>query len=232
MERLAAGRRLDRDGAIPVAELIRRAPTRTSHERLAGELLSYSSAQDDPGRPPLAARLVYGVIGVVLVLTSAVITSMISTRPLPPPTGGAEIRGVIALRPDLVREARWPFASPPAGTAAQQVTATSPHRDASALALADELYRRLDSDPVSAVPLLTPELVGGQAAEVTGAWQEAATVRARPVSAVPGGVITEVEVDYRAGDRVVLRHLLTVEPTATPRISGAELLAARHFDPS
>ncbi|GAA2808370.1 hypothetical protein GCM10010470_49520 [Saccharopolyspora taberi] len=233
MDGSATGRRRDRDGAITVTELIRREPGWTARAHLADELLAYSSEQDDPTPAPLASRLLFGTFGFGLLLVSAVITSMILAHPLPRADGGgAVVRGVVALRPDLVRDASWPF-SPglPDDVPSAPAAAVRERSDTSAFMLADELYRRLGSDPEGAVRLLSPELVDGQEAELAGAWREATAVRARPVSAVPGGVIAEVELDYGTGDRVLLRHLLTVEVTGTPRISGAELLAARHFDP-
>ncbi|QUH05065.1 hypothetical protein HUO13_33645 [Saccharopolyspora erythraea] len=288
MDRLSTGRRRDRDGSIPVSELIRREPDRTSlgrashdatgrsanartagaarrtvlgsktrttqdderarHEKRADELLAHSDDARAGHPPPLAARLVFGVLGVALVLGSAAMSSMIISRPAPVPTARPEpVDGVLALRPDLVRDARWPFtspapeaASPRSGDPVTPLTSAPPMpppavnpaagSDRSAVLLVDELYRRLDSDPASAVELLAPELVDGQGAELAASWRDASSVRARPVSARAGTVVAEVELGYQGGDRVVLRHQFTVEPGVRQRISGAELVTARHFD--
>lgn len=178
---------------------------------------------------------------------TAAITAII-TQPAAAPrpaTSAARIDGVLALRPDLVRQARWPFSAnggfaeaAGSGSAieeplvAEQSTANpAAGSDDSALKVATEFYRRLERDPSTAVKLVAPGLLAGHQAELAQAWDAVTSVRPRVRARPDGVVLAEVEATYPDGDRVVLRQLLTVESGACPKIVNADLLSARHLAP-
>ncbi|SDZ06090.1 hypothetical protein SAMN05216215_104476 [Saccharopolyspora shandongensis] len=229
-----------------MAELIRREPLSPEHERIADELLKTPDPAADA--PTLRSRIAFGLLGTLLLLAAAAIGARIVAQPAAPPrpfTSAAPITGVLALRPDLVREAGWPFGAnggfaAAAGSggaddvpeAAEQGTANpSAGSHESALNLVEEFYHRLDDDPGSAVPLVSPELLAGQQAELVGAWQAVESMQPQVRISSAGVVQAEVKARYPDGHRVVLRQLLTVESDASPQIVGAELLGARHITP-
>ncbi|MEV0700819.1 hypothetical protein AB0I53_23320 [Saccharopolyspora sp. NPDC050389] len=242
----STSRRRGGAGAVTVAELIKREPLSPAHERIADELLKAPDPSADA--PPLRSWIVFGVLGALLMLVAAVVSAKLISQPAAAPrpaSSAAPITGVLALRPDLVREAGWPFdanggfaaAAGSGGTdeapeAAEQSTANpSAGSHESALNLVNEFYRRLDHDPNSAVSLVAPELLTGQQAELVGAWQEVESMQLQVRTFSAGVVLAEVKTRYPDGHRVVLRQLLTVESDAYPRIVGAELLGARHIAP-
>ncbi|MBF6507773.1 hypothetical protein IU422_08445 [Nocardia farcinica] len=244
METPPSGRRRDHHApdSISVAELIRRTPLSIKHERLA-ELLP---DDDTSGAPPLAGRIAFGVMGVLLLLGAAAATSTIVAHPadVPRPAAAAPIEGGLALRPDLVRDARWPFAdnggfaeTAPGEDAverpeAPQLMAANPEAGSgkSARDVVEEFYRRLPEDAAGAMALVAPELVAGQQNSLVRAWREAASVHVDPAVRVEpdGAVLAEVAVLYPTGDRVDLHQRLTVESDSNPRITGVELLRAKH----
>ncbi|MER7015740.1 hypothetical protein ABT324_30260 [Saccharopolyspora sp. NPDC000359] len=245
METPSSGRRRDHQApdSISVAELIRRTPLSIRHERLADELQPDDGAA---GTPPLAGRIAFGTLGVLLALGAAAVTSTIVAQPAtaPRPAATAPIAGGFALRPDLVRDARWPFAgnggfaeSAPGENAAEhpgvpQPMTANPQAGSgkSARDVVEEFYRRLPGNAGGALALVAPELVAGQQTSLVRAWREAESVRVDPdVQVEPGGtVLAEVTVLYPAGDRVDLHQRLTVESDSTPRITSVELLRAKH----
>ncbi|MDA3647395.1 hypothetical protein LZ318_36140 [Saccharopolyspora indica] len=246
METPSSGRRRDQHGpdSISVAELMRRTPISLKHERLADELLQNDDAADV--LPPIR-RIAFGTAGVLLLLGATAATATIVAHPAdaPRPAAAAPITGGLALRPDLVRDARWPFAGNGgfASTAtgdttverseAPQPMAANPAAGSakSARKVVAEFYRRLVGDAGGAMSMVAPELVAGQQTSVVRAWRaaESVVVDESKIRIEPGGaVLAEVEVRYPAGDRVRLQQRLTVESDSNPKITGAELLGARH----
>ncbi|MGW1676919.1 hypothetical protein [Saccharopolyspora sp. NPDC002376] len=243
METPSPGRRRDQTSdSISVAELIRRSPFIADHERLADELLK---DDDTAGTQPLTGRIAFGTLGVLLLLGAASSTTTIVSKPAdaPRPTASAApIEGGLALRPDLVRDARWPFAanagfadSESDGDAAEQpeapqlMTANPAAGSAeSALTVVRDFYQHLPQDTTGALSMVSPDLVAGQQTSLSRAWREAESVQAKPWSEPDGAVRADVEVQYPDGDRVVLHQRLTVEPDPAPKIDGVELLGAKH----
>ncbi|MEV0088885.1 hypothetical protein [Saccharopolyspora sp. NPDC050642] len=242
----STSRRRGGAGAVTVAELIKREPLSPEHERIADELLKAPDPAADA--PPLRSRIAFGVLGTLLLLAAAAIGARLVAQPAAAPrpvSSAAPITGVLALRPDLVRAADWPFdanggfaaaagfgGADDAPEAAEQGTANpAAGSHESALNLVDEFYRRLDHDPGSAVSLAAPELLAGQQAALVGAWQAVESTQLQVRTSSAGVVLAEVKARYPDGHRVVLRQLLTVESDASPRIVGAELLGARHIAP-
>ena len=113
MEQVSTGRRRSRSGAVSVAELIRRQPHAGDDLGLADEQLASASECAEEPSSPLAMRITVGVLGATLMCGSAGAASMIITRPpavSPRHAPSAEpLHGVQALRPDLLRQAHWPF---------------------------------------------------------------------------------------------------------------------------
>ncbi|MGP4015436.1 hypothetical protein [Saccharopolyspora sp. 5N708] len=248
MEHPSTIRRRDRgaSGSVTVAELIKRQPMSPEHERLADQLLKTPEPVD--GAPPLGTRIAFGAVGALLLLGAAVTSAAIIARPAdaPRPTAPATpIAGALALRPDLVRDARWPFADnggfatavDPASTteepeAAERSTANpSAGSDESAINVVSEFYRDLAQDPTAAASLMAPELLAGQQAQLTEAWDAVESVQPSMRAVSDRQVLAEVEAGYPDGHRVVLRQLLTIESDTHPQIVGAELLSARHITP-
>lgn len=243
-------RRHDHDdsgaGAVTVAELMKRITLSPEHERLADQLLKTPDPAEDA--LPLRSRILLGAMGVLLLLGAAAVGATIIAEPAAAPrpaSSAAPIDGAPALRPDLVRNAGWPFAdnggfAAAAGSGgatdapepAEQSTANpAAGSQGSALNLVNEFYRRLQHDPSSAVPLVAPELLAGQRAELVRGWEAVESLQLRAQTRSADVVLTEVEARYPDGHRVVLRQLLTVESGAYPKIVGAELLGARHVSP-
>lgn len=225
---------------------MKRIPLSPEHERLADKLLKTPDPADDA--LPLRSRIVLGSLGALLLLGAASVGATIIAEPAAAPgpaSSAATIEGASALRPDLVRNAGWPFAdnggfataAGSGGTAfapepAEQSTANPTAGSlGSALNLVNEFYRRLQHDPSSAVPLVDPGLLAGQRAELVRGWEAVESLQLRAQTKSVGVVLTEVEARYPDGHRVVLRQLLTVESGAHPKIVEAELLGARHISP-
>jgi hypothetical protein len=250
VEHPSSGRRRDRTApgsdTITVAELISREPMSPEHERLADRLRK----APDPAAtaPPLTSRIAFATLCVLLIVGCTAASAMIISHPATgarPAASAAPIDGAFALRPDLVRDAHWPFAANGGfavaanfgGTAevlavAEQSTANpAAGSDDSALKVVTEFYSRLEHNPPAAASLLAPELLSGQRADLIQAWEAVESVKPRLRARSDGAVLAEVEADYPAGHRVVLRQLLTVEPGANPQIVRAELLSARHVVP-
>ncbi|GAA0525434.1 hypothetical protein GCM10011581_14520 [Saccharopolyspora subtropica] len=248
MENPSTSRRHDHNGRSPVtvAELIRREPLTPEHERLVTELLAAPEPTD--GTPALGSRLAFGALGVVLMVGAAIAGAMILADPASAPrpvTTTAPISGVLALRPDLVRDATWPFTDN-GGVAAASGTGAVDEEPAaavrstanptagsekSAINVVTEFYRRLEQDPPSATALVSPQLLAGQRAELLGAWTEVNSVQQSVRVDSDGRVLAEIEAGYPDGHRVVLRQRLTVEHGIEPEIVGAELVSARHQAP-
>jgi hypothetical protein len=197
-------------------------------------------------RPP-SAGLLGGLLAVLLVISAALAGAVVlaRTHDQPRPVPAAEpIAGALALRPDLVRDARWPFPSNGgfAQPDARDDDVTGPPLDyerianpsagspGTALSLVEEFYRRLASDPAAATGLLDPQLLAGHRERLSAAWSTAESVRLLDARVEPGGVVrVEVEVGYPDGDRVRMQQTLRVATGTVPVIVGAELRAARHL---
>ncbi|GAA2331143.1 hypothetical protein GCM10009854_02650 [Saccharopolyspora halophila] len=196
-------------------------------------------------RPPAGQR-VLGLLGLVLVVSAALAGSLVLARTdhqaRPAPTA-EPIIGTLALRPDLVRSARWPFRANAgfAESGAPGDDDTGPPLDyenianpsagspETALSVVQEFYHRVRQDPAAATELLGPELLNGQRERLSAAWAAADAVRVTAARAEPDGVVhTEVEVVYPGGERVLLRQDLRVAIGTVPHIVGAELRFARH----
>ncbi|PKW12788.1 hypothetical protein [Saccharopolyspora spinosa] len=233
-------------GAITVAELMKRIPLSPEHERLADQLLKTPDPAD--AALPLRSRIVLGSLGALLLLGAASVGAKIIVEPAAEPhpaSSAAPIDGASALRPDLVRNAGWPFtdnggfaaAAGSGGTTdapepGEQTTANpAAGSQGSALSLVNEFYRRLQHDPSSAARLVAPGLLAGQRAELVRGWEAVESLQLRARTRSVGVVLAEVEARYPDGHRVVLRQLLTVESGAHPKIVEAELLGARHVSP-
>jgi hypothetical protein len=251
VEHLSTGRRRDRTApgtdTITVAELIKREPMSPEHQRLADELLKAPDPADTA--PPLTSRIAFGTLGVLLLFGATAASAMIVSQPAAAPrpvASAAPIDGVLALRPDLVRDAHWPFAAnggfaaaassggtaeEPAAAIERSAANPSAGSHESALNVVTEFYRRLERDPTAAASLVAPELLAGQHAELVRAWEAVESVQPQLLARSDRAVLAEVEAGYPDGHRVVLRQLLTVEPGTNPQIVGAELLSARHVAP-
>lgn len=200
-----------------------------------------------PGVRPPAGQRVLGLIGLLLVISAALAGALVlaRTHDQPRPLPAAEpITGTLALRPDLVRDARWPFqgnggfarpdsrdegeSQPPLDYG--RIANPSAGSPDAALSLVEEFYRRVRSDPSGATELLAPELLSGHDERLRAAWSEAASVRILQARASSDGIVeVAVEVGYPGGDRVRLRQALRVATGTVPSIVGAELRSARHL---
>ncbi|MCI2419416.1 hypothetical protein MOQ72_18400 [Saccharopolyspora sp. K220] len=248
MEHPSTSRRRDRSASdtVTVAELIKRQPMSPEHEQLADQLLR--TAEPTDSTPPLGTRIALCTLGVLLLLGATAASGMIIAEPVGTPrqaSSATPIKGALALRPDLVRDARWPFTanggfaaaadSGPTDAApeAAERSAANPAAgsDESAINVVTEFYRDLEQDPTTAASLVAPELLAGQQAQLAEAWDAVQTVQPSVRAVSAGEVLAEVEAGYPDGHRVVLRQLLTVESGTNPQIVGAELLSARHVPP-
>jgi hypothetical protein len=192
--------------------------------------------------------IMMGAMTALLGLGSVAVLSLTSASPTPftrhVPTW---IQGAHALRLDLLRQTRWPFAQPghphrhshaplaegelpgPRTPGSSVVNPAAGSRESS-IKVACEFYRWLHDDPSIASTLVTPDVLGDEGAVVTHSWTEVAAVRPRHVRVEPDGtVLAVVLVEYSDGGRLLLSHRLTVSPGPQPRISKVELLAARSF---
>lgn len=252
MEHGSNGRRGVRDGAVSVAELVTRQPR--SRRGAAREELPEGPLK--PGGPfeqdsPRATRVTMGIIGLVLMLTSAMAVSVIIALPSPttPQPGLAHpaISGVPALRPDLVLRAGWPF-QPSNGFDDTQpghspetheedlVSATANPKAGSpdsALQLVRDFYRLLDDNSDHAMLLVSPALLSpDHRDEVARAWDSMTFVQPQRVERLwDGCVVADVTADPTDGGRLMLRHRFTVQLGATPQIVGVELVAANYSPP-
>lgn len=215
-----------------------------------------SAATEGPTRPSLAplpperrsqaGLRVLVLLGLALVVSAALAGSLVlaSADHRARPASTAEpIIGTLALRPDLVRDARWPFhanagfaeavtpgdddTGPPLDY--EHIANPSAGSPGAALSVVEEFYHRVRHDPVAATDLVAPELRSGQREQLSTAWSEAESVHVRTASTEPDGVVrVEVEVGYPGGERVLLRQDLHVATGTVPQIVGAELRFARH----
>jgi hypothetical protein len=241
-------RRHDRgaSGSVTVAELIKRQALSPEHERLADQLLK--APEPVAAAPPLRTLIAFGTVGILLLVGAAVTSATIIAQPASAPRPAAtatSIKGVQALRPDLVRDARWPFADnggfaaavdPANPTGEPEAAAGSTANplagsDESAINVVTEFYQGLGQDPTAAASWVGPELLAGQQAQLAEAWDAVDSVQPSMRAISEQQVLTEVEAGYPDGHRVVLRQLLTIEPGTHPQIVEAELLSARHITP-
>lgn len=168
------------------------------------------------------------------------------------------ITGITALRPDLLMaRAGWspaeipgsehdsglPFPLPEPGTRPNEGPGNLRDEDSASLlranpaagsvrgslALVENFYVLLHRDPARATRLLAPRLLGSQEEEFTRSWNALRSVRARSVRAGPdGSVVAEITATGERGQRLVLRHAMTVTShSSAPRIVTVELRAAR-----
>lgn len=208
------------------------------------------SGNDIPDLPARhrAGRVVVGVFALVLLGGSAIATATITSAPpgVPrPEVPAAPIRGAAALRIDLVRAARWPFAGNAGFSVADDTGPAPPEPKPSpggphaanpaagsereALRLVAEFYDRLARDPGAALRALRAELVDGHRDVLVRTWSQVRWVRSSVREGPLGTVLADVEAGYPDGQRVVLSQLITVAPGDAPEITGVELLTARHF---
>lgn len=123
VQRLSTGHRNDRDTTVSVSELVRRRPGAGTSEpdRIVlpvpddhlGTLVTTAPYIPD-SRMPLPVRITISFLCVLLVCGAAAATSAIITRPRQNPALAVQagpISGTLALRPDLLREATWPFSA-------------------------------------------------------------------------------------------------------------------------
>ncbi|GAB3677247.1 hypothetical protein [Saccharopolyspora tripterygii] len=233
------------DETVTVAELIRRGPQIPGTSPSAGDL----GGAADPGstKQPLGGLVVLTALGVLLLISAAGAGALIMDKPaqLPRPAhSAAPISGALALRPDLVLDATWPFTgnggfADTTGTDAA-VLDTAPGdahlanpaagSEDTTLGLVEEFYRRALDAPDRLGELLAPEL--GHADELRRAWEPVTGVRITELRMErDGSVRAQVEATYPDERRVLLDQHLHVSPGPLPRISGAELRAARQLPP-
>lgn len=230
------------DETVTVAELIRRGPQASDTNASAAELC-------DPGttKQPRGGLVVLTVLGVLLLISAAGAGALIMAKPAQlarPAHSAAPISGALALRPDLVLNAAWPFAgnggfADTTGTDAAvfdadpddaQLANPAAGSESTTLGLVEEFYRRAQDSPERLGGLLTPEL--GHADELRRAWEPVTEVRITELRVEPdGSVRAQVEAKYPDDRRVLLDQHLHVSPGPLPRISGAELRAARQLPP-
>lgn len=252
MERLSTDSQGDHDGSGPVDEPARWRPEPASGPRSPAALPVDAPAPDSagPGSLPPTFRITISFLGVLLICCATTATAMLFTKPrqdlAATAVETAPISGPLALRPDLMRLAEWPFTAnggfavaqqqpPPASSAQSRPQAFAPtgaRPDVGSMSSAElvvtDFYQRLDTNPAEAIALLHPLLCAGHHEELVRSWEATSSVRTLWVEARPGGSAeAEVEASYPDGERVVLRNLLTVDWRSTPRITSAELLTAR-----
>ena len=233
------------DETVTVAELIRRGPQTPGTSPAAGEL----GATADPGtaQQPLGGLVVLTALGVLLLISAAGAGALIMDKPaqLPRPAhSAAPISGALALRPDLVLNATWPFTGNGgyAGTTGTEAAVLDAEPDdahlanpaagseSTTLGLVEEFYRRAQDSPDQLGELLVPEL--GHVEELHRAWEAVDHVWITELRMErDGSVRAQVEAEYPDGRRVMLDQHLHVSPGPLPRVSGAELRAARQLPP-
>ncbi|WP_433870218.1 hypothetical protein [Saccharopolyspora sp. CA-218241] len=231
--------------ARTVEELRSRQRSASEHHRWFSELL-FRPPQANEGTPTISSRLVFLSLGAVLVLGSGAAASTIIALPVPRPnpvTRTQAIIGAAALRPDVARQASWPYAgttwpsaelpAPPVPDPVRPDVVANPIAGSSeaALAVVADFYALVADDAAAAAELIAPELIGDRA-DLVRAWDAVSATRHSAWVERGGAVRAEVEVDYPDGHRVVLHQRLDVEVGIAPRIVGAELLRARHRTPS
>ncbi|TWF93001.1 hypothetical protein [Saccharopolyspora dendranthemae] len=230
------------DETVTVAELIRRGPQDPDASPPAAEPC-------DPGatKQPLGGLVVLTVLGVLLLISAAGAGALIMAKPAQltrPAHSAAPISGALALRPDLVLNAAWPFTgnggfADTTGTDAAVLDAdpddahlANPEAgsESTTLGLVEEFYRRAQDSPDRLGELLAPEL--GHADELRRAWEAVDHVWLTELRRErDGSVRAQVEAEYPDGRRVMLDQHLHVSPGPLPRISGAELRTARQLPP-
>ncbi|SFS42726.1 hypothetical protein [Saccharopolyspora flava] len=232
------------DHTVTVAELIRRGPHTPEQVLLAGEL---DERPDLTAASPPGGRLALAALGLLLLLSAAGAGALVMAKPaqLPRPTdSAAAISGALALRPDLVLQAAWPFHDNAGFTTAVEgggtVVATEPD-DAhlanpaagsaeTTLGLVEDFYRRAQDAPDRLGELIAPEL--GQSEEIHRAWEAVSAVRLVDLRLESDGAVSaQVEAVYPDGRRVLLEQHLEVSPGPLPRIVGAELRSAKQLPP-
>ncbi len=205
-------------------------------EQLVKELLGSEDAV--PATPaPLLVRVALGTLCGVLLLGSAVAGGSITARfSTDVEAHEAAPHGELAFRPDVLRGKRdggmQQVAVRPPAPPGEPLSDVNPAAGTprAAVQAVRAFYRGLESDPGAAVARLAPGVLLSPRNEVARAWSEAATVRPVRVHALSAHVVlSEVEVGYADGARVVLRHRITVTGDRKPLIVRAELLSAQHF---
>lgn len=232
------------DDTVTVAELIRRGPHAPEQDLPPTEL---GTTDPTPTRTPLGGLIVLTTLGVLLLISAAGAGALIMAKPahLPRPAdSAAAISGALALRPDLVLQAKWPFddnggfetATGGGGTVAAadpdnaHLANPAAGSESTTLGAVEEFYRRAQDTPARIGELLAPEL--GQADELRRAWEAVDAVRVVELRLQPdGSVSAQVEAVYPDGRRVLLDQHLHVSPGPLPRIVGAELRSARQLPP-
>lgn len=254
------GRRRAREGAVSVADLLRRQRPRPAqwdyYQYLADELTRARAANTEERLPPAALRVTMCVLAALLMCGAAGAVSAIIARPASsaarPAASSRPIHGASALRPDLLQRAQWPYANNGGFSldgnectfedyAADQqkplfaFTAANPSAGStsSGPGLVHEFYELLGTDPAAATALLAPGLLGKHRADVTRAWGEFTEVSTGPISVEPGGsILAEITARRRDDSRVAFRHRFIIGVGSDPRIVDAQLLAARITRPA
>lgn len=252
MEDRPSGKRRSRGGAVTVPQLLQRRPgsLRASEFDLDPDDPLADDVDTAPGRVPAQrARVVMGLVAVVLLLLVSVAVSVITARATaagPPPraVASAPVSGADALRLDLLRRAGWPFQDLSGGALgdardrtpgqehAHDPDAANPAAGSadSARALVAEFYRLMDSSPQRGLDLIAPELLDGDRSRVLRSW-EPGSVRVQQLDVrSANSVVAEIGIDHPDGAYTALRHRLTVEEGARPHILAIELLGARHSE--
>ncbi|MDI2028929.1 hypothetical protein QFW96_09920 [Saccharopolyspora sp. TS4A08] len=230
---------------VTVAELIRRGPHAPEQGLLAGDLDERPDLTS--ASPPLGGLVALAVLGVLLLVSAAGAGALVMAKPaqLPRPTdSAAAISGALALRPDLVLQAAWPFHDNGGFNAATEgssaVVAAEPDNAHLAnpaagsaettIGLVEDFYRRAQDAPDRLGELIAPEL--GQAEELRRAWEAVSAVRVVGLRRESdASVSAQVEAVYPDGRRVLLDQHLHVSPGPLPRIVGAELRSAHQLPP-
>lgn len=267
MELLPTEHRHGRNSPIPVDELARHGNNPYEFDSTADFLIDDLAVPGaEPAEnvlPATPARIAVAVVAVVLLCGGTTAASMIIAQPLGPaahpnPPAAGPIHGIAALRPDLLRQARWPFTAN-GGISTQDGAATpdpalphSPDRHLNAMAgetvekakvanpdsgsrrsargVVHDFYRRLGTDPARASRLLSPDLLGAHASDLTREWERPASVSTRSVRVTANHIVrAEIVAEYPDGSRLVLQHLFTVQPDNAPTIIGVELLHFRYL---
>lgn len=267
------------EATVTVGDLIKRqpAPVReklTKHRSSSHAARVHTAPPRTPASDPVGlptgdyptlsrtARVMIGVIGGLLLCTSATATSLISTQetrafPGPGARAAGPITGVAALRPDLLREAQWPFpdnggyasqrqgapqpsdANPGDQTFTQPEPTPSPaglttaRPDAgsteAALNVVRDFYHLLGTNPSSALTRVSPSLLGTQGTELASSWKDITSVQPLRVLALRDGeVLGEVVARHADGSELDLEQKFTVERGPHPLIVNVELVSASH----